>query len=50
VASACVNENFKRGVRASVRGDGKGPYDEFILFFALVRGVHSAVRQFTAHF
>jgi hypothetical protein len=34
VASACVNGNFKRGVRAGVRGDGEGPYDEISLFFA----------------
>ena len=50
VASAYVNENFKGGVRAGVRGDAEGTYDEVSLFFALVRGVHPAVRQFAAHF
>jgi hypothetical protein len=33
VASACVNENFKGGIRAGVRGDAKGTYDEVSLFF-----------------
>ena len=36
VASAYTNENFKGGVRTSVRGDGEGPYHEVSLFFASV--------------
>jgi hypothetical protein len=33
VASAYVDGNFKGGVRARVRGDAKGTYDEVSLFF-----------------
>ena len=33
MASAYVSENFKGGIRAGVRGDAKGTYDEISLFF-----------------